>query len=388
MAGTTNELQIEHEWATCFQIQGFDCIMRSRSIDRRSANFQEMIMLTILLYASLSALMESDANVPEPSVNRIHYDRPQDYLVLNESLGDRQRIEKLAGTLKADTPQQTLLAIGRWIQSNLKYDDQAAYAWRNFDTALDTRTCGSCADHALVFAALARACGIPAVFVKSMDADWIYEFRTSGVSDSWRGHVFLEVHLGGRWQLLDAQAMQLYQDYQPAMRILPGSRYAYDKGADPRELVLSLDWERWKQQTIAYFSKFDLSQLPVGRGRALGAVYVAANSPVYQAVTQRLHALGHASVYSFNTAFDKYLRQAIGSDLIITAVGTTVVLPEAHHARFLPITVSELTTKLQTEPAGVLRKQLDDGTRVVLIYGKNLDAIQDAIGQFQLTAER
>lgn len=80
---------------------------------------------------------------------------------------------------------------------------------------------------------------------------------------------FLEVFVSGSWRLLDASAMKIYDDYEPAMRILPGDRYAYDKGYDPFLLVLSLDWGRWKQQTAAYFSKFDLAQLPVSGGRGL-----------------------------------------------------------------------------------------------------------------------
>ncbi len=237
-------------------------------------------------------------------------------------------------------------------------------------------------------AALARACGIPAVFVKTMDADWIREFRATGTCASWRGHVFLEVHLDGRWQLLDAQALRLYDDYAPAMRMLPGNRYAYDKGADPRQLVLSLDWERWKRQTAAYFGKFDLAQLPVGEGRALDAVYVAANSPVYQAVTRRLQALGRRNVSSFNTEFERFLRQAQGGDLIITCVGDAVALPEAYHARFLPVSVADLRKRMKAEPGGVLRKQLDDGTRVVLIYGKDVETILETIKRFQLDAKR
>jgi hypothetical protein len=53
------------------------------------------------------------------------------------------------------------------------------------------------------------------------------------------------------------------------MRILPGNRYAYDKGGDPFDLVLSSRWELWKKQTRAYFRYFDLSNLPVGQGRTL-----------------------------------------------------------------------------------------------------------------------
>src|SRR5262249_54847383 len=240
--------------------------------------------------------------VPEPRFDRIDYSRPQDYLDLHKSLGDPARIRSLAITLKSDSPERTLLSIGRWMNSNLTCDNRAAYAWRDFDRVVDSKVYGGCADHALVFGALARACGVPTVWVKTMDADWIREFRSTGTCTSWRGHVFLEVHIGGRWKLLDATGLRLYDHYDPAQRILPGGRYAYDKGGDPKAMVLSTDWERWKRQTAGYFADFDLRKLPVGEGRPLGAVYVAANSPVWQAIAQRLKALGHSS-FSFNTDY-------------------------------------------------------------------------------------
>jgi hypothetical protein len=206
--------------------------------------------------------------------------RPQDYLTLPRSLGDPKHIRTLAAAIKADSPERTLIAIGRWINSHLTCDNQAAYSWRDFDQVVGSRVYGGCADHALIFGALSRGCGIPTVWVKTMDADWIREYRAKGTCTSWRGHVFLEVHLGNRWRLLDASGRRLYDDYDPAMRILPGNRYAYDKGGDPKALILSTDWERWKRQTAAYFAGFDLGKLPVGEGRPLGAVYVAADSPV------------------------------------------------------------------------------------------------------------
>jgi hypothetical protein len=72
-----------------------------------------------------------------------------------------------------------------------------------------------------------------------------------------------------RWMLLDDIQLVLYEDYDPKMRILPGNRYAYDKGGDPYEIVLSARWELWKKQTRTYFSDFDLSKLPVGNGTDL-----------------------------------------------------------------------------------------------------------------------
>jgi hypothetical protein len=328
-----------------------------------------------------------EARIPEPSLNRINYDRPEDYLILNASLGREDRIREVASTLPAVDAEQTLVAIGRWIQAHLRYDPDAVAGGRSFDTAVDTGSLASCADHAVVFAALARARGIPAVFVKTMDVEWIREFRSTGTCVRWSGHVFLEVFLGGRWRLLDAQALILYDDYDPATRLFPGGRYPYDKGADPAEMVLSFEGERWLRQTRAYFSRFDLSLLPVGEGRTLDGVFVAANSPIYQAIIQRLQELGRAEcVCSFNTRFDEHLPRSRGQHLILTCVGDTLVLPESYHARFLPVPVHEIERRMKSEPGGVLRKQLEDGTSVTLIYGRDQVAVLEVIESFQLAS--
>ncbi len=337
-----------------------------------TSKFQRSLTL-LAICCFCTPAQAGDNQVPEPRFDRIDYSRPQNYLAVQSSLGDVEHIRTLAASLKAESPERTLLAIGRWMGSNLTCKNDAAYSWRDFDEVVRSKVYGGCADHALVFGALARACGIPTVWVKTMDADWIREFRTKGTCTSWRGHVFLEVYLGGRWRLLDASAVQLYDEYDPAMRIFPGGRYAYDKGSDPKALILSTDWERWKRQTAAYFAHFDLSKLPVGPGRRLLAVYVAANSPIWQAIGRRLQDLGYAS-YSFNTDFERFLGLAKGGNLIITCVGDRPVLPEQYRATYLP---DDLRAKMKQEPKGVIRKQLDDGTTLIVVYGKNVEMVLD-----------
>jgi len=321
--------------------------------------------------------------IPEPRIDRIDHDRPQDYLALHGSLGKPEQILKLAATLKADSPRRTLLAIGRWMNSNLTCDNRSAYAWRDFDRVLDSKVYGGCADHALVFGSLARACGIPTVWVKTMDADWIREFRTMGTCTSWRGHVFLEVHVDGRWRLLDASGLRLFDDYDPSMRILPGGRFAYDKGDDPKAMILSTDWERWKRQTATFFNGFDLAKLPVGDGHPLDVVYVAANSPVWQAIGRRMQSLGSQTI-SFNTDFERQLGLAKGGDLILTCVGDRPVLPVEYQDRYLPLTLKDLRLTMATEPKGTVRKRLDDGTRVTLVYGPDVEAVLKVVDSLVL----
>ena len=350
-------------------------------------------MLTLVTIVVLAPVASADEAPPppKPAFDRVRYDRPDDYLVLNPSLGDAGRIRAVAATLKRDKPERTLAAIHRWIAANLKYDANAAYEYRDFGQACDGKTYGGCADYAVVFTALARANGIPTVFVKTMDADWIRQFRAAGTCTSWRGHVFLEVFVDGKWRLLEPGNLVLYDDYDPATRrILPGERWAYDKGADPKEIVLSPDWERWKTQTAAHFKDFDLHQLPPGvgdRGREVSdRVYVAADSPVYQLVGERLQKAGRP-VMTFNTDWDAQLAKAKGGDLVVTCVGSRLVLPTERHD-LLPIPYEQIQAKLKSDPAGVERKTAPDGTRVVLLYARDVEAMKPLINGLTIDDQR
>ena len=329
----------------------------------------------------------TSAESPVPSFTRINYAEPDRYLVLHPSFGDPDKIRQLAAPLRADSAEKTFDRIGRWITKTLKYDANAAYEYRDVDAACKAKVYGGCADHAIVFTALARACGIPAVFVKTMDVDWIREFRTTGTCKVWSGHVFLEVFVNGKWRLLDASAMQLYDDYTPTIRILPGNRYAYDKGSDPRELVLSPDWEPWKRQTAAYFARFNLAELPVGSGRTLDSdddVYIAADSPIWQAITRRCDSLGYRTRTSFNTDYDAILPKARGKYLIVTSVGERVVPPAGPYGRYLPLAAAEIRQRIGRDGAGVARKRLDDGTRVVLLYAKDVAGLLKLVETWEL----
>ena len=201
--------------------------------------------------------------------DRIDYGHPNAYVTVSATFGKPSTIRAIAATLRGATELEKLKAIHGWIHSHLVYKADAPDAWRNVDDLVRDGNYGGCADHSVIFGALSRALGIPTVWVKTLDANWIREFRRKGTEGHWNGHVFLEVFVQGRWMLLDDVTMQLYPDYQTSSRILPGNRYAYDKGGDPYELVLSSRWELWKKQTRSYFGNFDLALVPVGEGVSL-----------------------------------------------------------------------------------------------------------------------
>lgn len=104
---------------------------------------------------------------------------------------------RVAATLDAGSNRETVAAICAWVEANLAYDPEVADTWRTLDEILADASYGSCADHSVITGALTRACGIPTVWVKTLDLDWIREFR-AGLRSTWRGHVFLTLFLDGR----------------------------------------------------------------------------------------------------------------------------------------------------------------------------------------------
>ncbi len=340
----------------------------------------KVILGAVLSVSVLGAAKAPD--LPKPRFDRVDYAHPGKYLDLPPKLGSAAAIRKAAADIKAATPRGKLGAIGAWITARLRNDPKMGYEYRDFDRILADGTFGGCQDHAEVFGALARACGIPAVWVKTMDADWIRMFRRTGDRNrTWSGHVFLEVHLDGKWALLDASASILYEDYDVRQRILPGNRFAYDKGGDYYELLMSDRWEDWKKQTAAHFADFDLAQLPVGEGAYLappGAVVVAGNNPAWQWAVDRVHELGLPSGGGGNAGFDEWIPRARDGWLVVLCQGGTTVLPEEYRG-MLP---DGWEVAVKGSASGVLRGKAPDGTRVVLVHAPDEVALRAELGKF------
>lgn len=265
-------------------------------------------------------------------------------------------------------------------------DPAAAYTWRDVDTMVDDGTYGGCADHALLFGALARAVDIPVVWVKTMDADWIREFRSGPREPStWRGHVFLELYDGQRWVLLDATQLRIYDDYDPRARLLPGDRFAYDKGLDPYELVLSTRWDVWKDQTRAHFASLDLAELPVDGGRALAArdvVFIAGDNPGFDVAAESIHSSGVQVGRSGNTAFAEWMPSVVGRTLLVLSVAGRDVLPEPYLTHYVGTSFGDLAAR-HDRRWWTDEHLATDGTRIVLAYGATHAALEKALGSLK-----
>ena len=81
--------------------------------------------------------------------------------------------------------------------------------------------------------------GIPVVWVKTMDVAWIWDFKQGRPFTSWSGHVFLEVFVDGKWSLLNPGGNNLLPAIiRPRCGFCPVQRFAYDKGNDPKAMIM------------------------------------------------------------------------------------------------------------------------------------------------------
>jgi hypothetical protein len=339
--------------------------------------------------AKTSATVEPSDGIPAPDIDRVDHRHPERYLEVGRSLGDPEAIRKIANRLRRSSDEESLVAIHEWMRSALRRDPTKAYAPRNFTEVVESGSYGGCADHSLVFGSLTRALGIPTIWVKTMDADWIREFvHSGGKVTSWRGHVFLEVFVERHWMLLDAEGLVLYRDYDPRTRLLPNQRFAYDKGGDPGALILSTDWSRWKRQTRRFFTGFDLSQLPVPRGDALNKdVFIVADRPVYQWLTDYYAAAGRRVKMSFNEGFETHLAKTQGETLVVTVIGDHYVLPERYWPERTGVERSSIERAIASGGNGKLERVLPDGTHVLVLFAQNeseMKALVDGLPRTRL----
>jgi hypothetical protein len=86
-------------------------------------------------------------------------------------------------------------------------------------------------------------------------------------------------------------------------------------------------------------------------------------------------------VSTFNQHFKRWLTFARGRWLVITVVDDKTGLPPKYQADYLPEPLAQLRTRMAKQPSGRLDRTLGDGTRVVVLYGKDEDAVLAQIDQ-------
>jgi hypothetical protein len=80
-------------------------------------------------------------------------------------------------------------------------------------------------------------------------------------------------------------------------------------------------------------------------------------------------------VSTFNQHFKLWLSAARGQWLVVTVVDGKTGLPPRYQADYLPEPLDQMRARMDAQPSGRLDRTLGDGTHVVVLYGKDEDAV-------------
>lgn len=159
------------------------------------------------------------------------------------------RIKEIAVSQKGKHEFEYMLNLLDWIRKNLTHDTEH---WKEFirrRTADDVVASGfstGCGDDALVFCTLARAGGIPTVFIEAPYKDWLVR-ELDGRFDN---HCFAHVYVGDKEYLIDPTRGNIGIGSLKAVG--GGIEYVVmNEGLDMWEFGIK-NWDEYKEKYLAF----------------------------------------------------------------------------------------------------------------------------------------
>ena len=152
----------------------------------------------------------------------IDYAHPEQY----RAPGEQSRISDPAVLKSLRRSEQSLAHLGdiyRWLGREFTPYSAGGktIGMVTVDQLLAERRLGGCHDFALVYAAVARELGYPAVMARTDSIAWVKRFQ-AGEQGPYVGHVFVEVYLAGQWVLVDStNGWYVADGYNPAQPVIP-----------------------------------------------------------------------------------------------------------------------------------------------------------------------
>ncbi len=199
----------------------------------------------------------------------VDYGHPEKYLVPGEQsrISSEQTINWLKTKFGQGRGLEGLRDLYLWMRQNFAvYDGGGKTIGKvTIDGLLDTRSMSGCHDFGLVFSAVARYLGYPAVMVDAAGLTWAEQFK-AGKASGYSGHVFVEVYLSSKWILVDSTTGEYVEEYQPSNPVIPIKKQeergylAILKGRDTWEYGIK-DPSELNRQMESFARSVDLSKV-------------------------------------------------------------------------------------------------------------------------------
>jgi hypothetical protein len=128
------------------------------------------------------------------------------YLETGKQTSVTPAIQLIADSITGESDQEIAENIISWIQDNLEYNDIDSLAKGSISTEeiIEKEEFSGCTDFALVFITLARAKEIPAIYVETIQQEFLEKVNSGEKVDGpFLGHVFADVYVDGAWKAVD-----------------------------------------------------------------------------------------------------------------------------------------------------------------------------------------
>jgi hypothetical protein len=318
-----------------------------------------------------------------PDLKRGRLDDIASHMALVPAFGEPDTLKSLAAQMKRDTTGATLRTIWSWLQRNLKPKRTEAPTYRTVEAILASGYRTGTSEQVLVFGALARAAGIPTVWLKAVRLESLHAALDAGGDPALlEPRTYLEMHIGGRWQLLDPESMHLYPSHDPRQILLPDAHMAYDRGTDPKALVLPGDQAAWRQQARGWLARLDRRTVPFGDAQDLLAplrVFIAGAGAPARYAKATSATFGYLVEKTIDRGLEKVWARVRGKTLIVMCTGSEPHVPAAWRDKLLPPGWQDVVTGRKQPEAGYVKHTLPNGTRVILTAAQTYEAVETAI---------
>lgn len=237
---------------------------------KRNLGAVGLAILLLALSLSINALHSFSAYTPKW---RINYDSPEEYLVPGDQsrISSEQTINSLRAKLGIHKGLEGLKSLFLWMRQTFStYSGGGASIGKvTIDQLLQAKNMSGCHDWGLVFSAVARYLGYPAIMLDAAGIAWAEQFK-AGKTSSYSGHVFVEVYATSKWILIDSTTGEFVREYQPSNPVIPITKkqieekgyYAIFKGKDTWDYgVKELAALTREMQSFAFSA--DLSRLEI-----------------------------------------------------------------------------------------------------------------------------
>jgi hypothetical protein len=167
------------------------------------------------------------------------HDNPDAYLVPGEQ-SDLSEIyrEEIQGVLGLPEDSMSfILDLCNWIDQNFTFENAGGgmIGKPTVDELYESKVFYGCHSEALLISGILRKFGFPAVMIETFDVQWAYDYH-AGRTQYFAGHVMSEIHLEGRWILLDNDGTYVeeydYSDPFISTRFPSKGLFVYAKGLD------------------------------------------------------------------------------------------------------------------------------------------------------------